>query len=136
MNGVPNNFLPLMNAFLMYKFTENVQRCKIMVVKLMTVLTLPADASPKVVVQLEWILNGNTGGIPHLLKLGEWSRLSDGHNESSIQKEGLFWINFYFLFLLVIPISCIKVEKPNPEFPKGHPVPVVSPPLTDHLPTI
>ena len=102
----------------------------------MIILTLPADASPQVVAQLEWILNSNAGRVPHLLKLGQGPRLSDGDHQSSVQIKWLLRINLYFLYSLVIPISCIEVEEPNPQLPQGHPVPVVSPPLTDHLPPV
>ena len=40
-------------------------------------LTFPADASPQVVTELKWILDGNARRIPHLFELRQRLRLAD-----------------------------------------------------------
>ena len=142
LTGVPNNFLPLMKAFLMYKFTAikwNVSKPKLspnyshaLALALHSPASLPlalpchaarqcltfsADASTKVMTQLKWILNSNAGWYPHLFKLGEMSGLSDGHHQ-----------------FLVIPGSREKVEEPNPEITHSHSVLTPAWPLADDLP--
>ena len=61
-------------------------------------LTLSADASPEVVTQLEGILDSDTGGDPHLLKLGQVLALSDTDNQ-----------------FLVVPLPGEEIQEVDPE---------------------
>ena len=76
-----------MNAFLMYKFTETADKVGIALLSITSILysklqlTLPRDSSSEVVAKIERVFDGDAGGIPHLLELGERGALPDAHHE-------------------------------------------------------
>ena len=89
----------------MYKFTDkNIVKISQKQIKY-RISTFSADSCSKIVAQLEGILNGNAGGYPHLLKLGEMPGLSDGHHQP-----------------LVVPAAGEEVEEADPKIPDIPPV--------------
>ncbi len=51
-------------------------------------LTFARYSSTKVVTELEGVLDGDAGGVPHLLKLGQWLELPDTHHKLAVVEVG------------------------------------------------
>lgn len=71
-------------------------------------LTVFGKTGSEVSLEIKWILDGERGRVPELLKLRQRSPLLYGHNES-----------------LPVELLSEEVEKTNPEFSHALPVPAV-----------